>query len=157
MRYDEFISQVQQRALLDTREEAEQATRATLQTLGERLAGGETKDLASQLPPEMAQSLLMGQEGTPGKFSLDEFFWLVSEREGVDPAQATDHARIVTALLSEVVTMGEIENVRAQLPKDFARLFEVENEGDLPDIDDLSDVDDLLDVDDLADIDDLKT
>ena len=62
----------------------------------------------------------------------------MSEREGVDLAQATDHARVVTALLSEVVTMGEIENVRAQLPKDFARLFEVENEGDLPEIDDLS-------------------
>ncbi|MFL5626313.1 MAG: DUF2267 domain-containing protein [Ktedonobacteraceae bacterium] len=137
MKYDEFISQVQQRALLDRREEAEKAIHATLQTLGERLAGGETKDLASQLPPEMALSLIMGQEGVPAKFSLDEFFWLVSQREGVDLAHATDHARVVTALLSEVVTMGEIENVRTQLPKDFARLFEVENEGDLPDIGDL--------------------
>jgi uncharacterized protein (DUF2267 family) len=134
MKYDEFINQVQQRGLLDSREEAEQATHATLWTLGERLAGGETKDLASQLPAEMAQSLLQGQAGIPGRFSLEEFFWLVSEREGVDLAQATDNARVVIALLSEVVTMGEIENVRAQLPKDFARLFEVENEGDLPEI-----------------------
>lgn len=137
MKYDEFISQIQRRALLDSREEAERATHATLLTLGERLAGGETKDLASQLPPEMAQSLLKGQAGIPGRFSLDEFFWLVSEREGVDLLQATEHARVVTALLSEVVTIGEIDNVRAQLPKDFARLFEVENEGDLPEIDDL--------------------
>jgi uncharacterized protein (DUF2267 family) len=137
MKYDEFISQVQRRALLDSREEAERATHATLWTLGERLAWGETKDLASQLPPEMAQSLLRGQADIPGRFSLDEFFWLVSEREGVDLPQATEHARVVTGLLSEVVTMGEIENVRAQLPKDFAKLFKVENEGDLPEIDDL--------------------
>jgi uncharacterized protein (DUF2267 family) len=137
MKYDEFISQVQQRTFLASREEAERATRATLETLGERLAGGETKDLASQLPQELAQYLLKGHERVPGRFSLDEFFWLVSEREGVNLSQATEHARVVTALLSEVVTMGEIENVRSQLPRDFARLFEVENEGDLPEIDDL--------------------
>jgi len=35
------------------------------------------------------------------------------------------------------VTMGEIENVKAQLPKDFAKLFEVENEGNLPEEDEL--------------------
>ncbi len=50
MKYDEFISQVQRRANLASREEAERATRATLETLGERLAGGEAKDLAAQLP-----------------------------------------------------------------------------------------------------------
>lgn len=35
-------------------------------------------------------------------------------------------------LVSEVVTIGEIENVRAQLPADIRQLFEVENEGELP-------------------------
>jgi uncharacterized protein (DUF2267 family) len=45
MKYDEFISQVQRRADLASREEAERATRATMETLGERLAGGEAKDL----------------------------------------------------------------------------------------------------------------
>jgi uncharacterized protein (DUF2267 family) len=137
MKYDEFISQVQQRTYLATREQAERATRAALETLGERLAGGETKDLASQLPHELARYLREGQERIPGSFTLEEFFWLVSEREGVNLSQAIEHARVVTALLSEVVTMGEIENVRSQLPKDFARLFEVENEGDLPAIDNL--------------------
>jgi hypothetical protein len=28
--------------------------------------------------------------------------------------------------------MGEIEDIRAQLPDDFARLFAVENEGEIP-------------------------
>ena len=68
---------------------------------------------------------------------MDEFFWRVSQREGIDLTDATYHARIVIALLKEVVTMGEIENVKAQLPKDFAKLFEVENEGNLPEEDEL--------------------
>ena len=68
---------------------------------------------------------------------MDEFFWRVSQREGVDLTESTYHARIVIALLSEVVTMGEIEDIRAQLPEDFAKLFEVENEGNVPEIDEL--------------------
>ena len=137
MKYDEFISQVQRRADLASREEAERATRATMETLGERLAGGEAKDLAAQLPPEIAQYLEQAYTGIREKFSLDEFFWRVSQREGVDLTDSTYHARVVVALLSEAVTMGEIEDVRAQLPEDFARLFEVQYEGDLPGIDEL--------------------
>ena len=137
MKYDEFISQIQQRAMLGSREEAERATRATLETLGERLAGGEVKDLASQLPPEMAEYLLQASQGVTSSFSLDEFFWRVSQREGLDLSESTYHARVVAGLLSEAVTMGEIENVQAQLPKDFAKLFKVENEGDLPDVEEL--------------------
>lgn len=137
MKYDEFISQVQQRAGLSSHEEAERASRATLETLAERLAGGEAKDLASQLPPEIGQYLLGGLSGSGEKISLDEFFWRVSQREGVDLNESTLHARVVTGLISEAVTQGEVENVRAQLPKDFAKLFEVENEGTLPPVEEL--------------------
>jgi uncharacterized protein (DUF2267 family) len=132
VKYDEFMAQVQRRADLNSREEAERATHAVLKTLGERLAGGEPKDLASQLPPEIAAYLQQGFAGAGESFSLDEFFERVSEREGVELPEATFHARVVIGLLSEVVTMGEIENVRAQLPAEFRQLFEVENEGELP-------------------------
>ena len=57
MKYDEFIAQVQRRADLKTKNEAVQAIRAVLETLGERLAGGEPKDLAAQLPSEIASYL----------------------------------------------------------------------------------------------------
>ena len=36
--------------------------------------------------------------------------------------------------------MGEIADVRAQLPADFAHLFEVENEGELPELGTIADV-----------------
>ena len=137
MKYDEFISQVQHRAKLNSREDAVRASSATLETLGERLAGGEAKDLASQLPQELALYLERAHTGIQQSFSLDEFFWRVSQREGVDLTESTYHARVVIALLSEVVTLGVIENIKSQLPKDFAKLFDVENEGNLPEVDEL--------------------
>lgn len=132
MKYDEFIAQVERRAALDSRDAAIRATGATLETLAERLAGGEAKDLASQLPPEIGVFLEQPLAGAGEPFSLDEFFQHVSNREGVSLADAAFHARVIVALISEVVTMGEIENVRAQLPADFRQLFEVENEGQVP-------------------------
>lgn len=137
MKYDEFISQVQHRAKLNSREDAVRASSATLETLGERLAGGEAKDLASQLPQELALYLERAHTSIQQSFSLDEFFWRVSQREGVDLTESTYHARVVIALLSEIVTLGEIENVKSQLPKGFAKLFDVENEGGLPEVDEL--------------------
>jgi hypothetical protein len=42
--------------------------------------------------------------------------------------------------LAETVTVGEINDVRAQLPPDFAHLFEVENEGEIPELGPIADV-----------------
>ena len=134
MKYDEFIAQVRHRAGLGSHAEAERATRATLETLAERLAGGEAHDLASQLSPELARYLELPDAGIAAKLTLDEFFELVSEREGVDLPDATLHARVVIGVLTEAVSLGEIKDVRVQLPAAFAQLFKVENEGDLPQI-----------------------
>jgi uncharacterized protein (DUF2267 family) len=134
VRYDEFLGHVQHRARLGSHGEAERATRATLETLAERLVGGEAHDLASQLPPELARFLQLPDAGIGAKLTLEEFFELVSEREGVELEEATLHARVVIAVLTEAVSQGEIKDVRVQLPAAFAQLFNVENEGDLPEI-----------------------
>ena len=132
MKYDEFIAQVQHRASLNTKSDALLATRATLETLGERLEGGEPEHLAAQLPPEIAVYLVQPFAGSGAPFTLDYFFMRVAEREGTALAEASFHARVMLGLIAEVVTIGEIENVRSQLPADFRQLFEVENEGELP-------------------------
>lgn len=128
MKHDEFIGKVQHRARLSSRGDAEVATHATLETLAERLAGGEAKDLASQLPRGIADYLHTGLAGAGEHFSVDEFFQRVSKREGVDLPKAIYHARTVIAVLYEAVTPGEITDVRAQLPADFSRLFEPDRE-----------------------------
>lgn len=124
MRHDEFLAQVQRRAQLPSRDDADRATYATLETLGERLTGDEAKDLAAQLPPELARYTLSTGRGTGESFPIDEFFRRVSNRERVNLSDATLHANAVMNVLQEVVSPGEINDIRSQLPSEYNRLFE---------------------------------
>jgi uncharacterized protein (DUF2267 family) len=132
VKYDEFIKEVQTRGYMESRQEAENATKATLETLGERLAGGEPKDLASQLPPEIAEYLRYEGEQEPNPFSVDEFFERVNEKDpGVDEPRAVYYARVVLAVLQDAVTQGLIDDVRSQLPEEYAPLFESGSQGEM--------------------------
>jgi uncharacterized protein (DUF2267 family) len=123
MKYDEFIKHVQSVAQLNSREEAEHATRATLEAIKERIVGDEAKDLAAQLPQELGQ-YLRGREGEDGQhFPVEEFYQRVSEKEGVEPTTAAMHARAVFAVLQTAVTPGEFADVRANFSEDYAELF----------------------------------
>ncbi len=122
MNYDEFVGQVQNRARLASKGEAVAAIRATLMTLTERLFGQEVEDLASQLPTEIAWYMRQVEEKE--KFGLNEFFKRVTEREGVDYPEAVYHARVVMEVVGEAVSKGEIDDIRAQLPPEFSKLFE---------------------------------
>lgn len=132
MKTDEFVATVQRRAGINSQEAALNVIGATLATLSERLAGGEAKDLASQLPYEIGVYLEQPMAGAGEPFGLDEFFWRISQRAGIDVQEAALQARVVIGVLTESVSMGEIENVRSQLPEDIRQLFMVENEGELP-------------------------
>ncbi len=127
MKYDEFIEQVQKRARLASKNEAERATRAALETLAERISKEERYDVASQLPRGLAMYLKQPFLG-PGKqpapspkrdFSLDEFFQRVSIREDVPLATAREHAHAVMSVLSDALSKGEFEDIRKQLPIEF--------------------------------------
>ena len=131
MKYDEFIKEVQERGHMDSRERAAEAAQATLGTLAERLAGGEPHDLASQLPPELAEHVRYDEEQKSDPFSLEEFFRRVAEKEGTDEPDAVYHARVVIEVLQEAVTKGEIDDVRSQLPTEYAPLFEAGSQGEI--------------------------
>jgi uncharacterized protein (DUF2267 family) len=117
---DEFLRIVQQSARI-SREEAERATRATLQTLADRIAAGEARDLAEQLPPRLAA--WVATTSAAQRFDLDEFLRRVAEREGVDPERAERDAAAVFAALGRAVSPRELADLAAELPKDFARLL----------------------------------
>lgn len=124
MNFHDFLGQVQHRAQLRSMDEALRATRATLSTLSERLQGHEPMHLGAQLPHEIAEFLKGPAAGSGERFSSDEFFRRVCEKEGVDLPAAVYHARVVLEVLKEAVSPGEIDDVRAQLPPDYQRLFE---------------------------------
>lgn len=131
MQFDDFLGQVQHRAHLPDTEAALRASRATLTTLSERLAGGEPADLAAQLPREFLDYVVAGGSGLGERFDSNEFFRRVSEREGTDLPVAVHHARVVLEVLGQAVSPGEIRKVRGQLPQDYQRLFESGSEGSL--------------------------
>lgn len=126
MKYDEFVKHVQSFAQMDSREEAERATRATLEVLKERIVGDEASQLAAQLPEDIGQ-FLRGREGQNGQpFSLKEFIRQVSEKAGVDPIATATHVRAVFAVLQQAVTPGELADVRANFSEDYEELFAVQ-------------------------------
>jgi uncharacterized protein (DUF2267 family) len=127
LQYSEFLRRVEEqiaadRSVSDARRAAENATTATLETLNERISGGEARDLAAQLPQEIQPALRPKAEEAEG-FSLEEFYRRVAEREGVDIETARIDASTVMGVLSEAVTSGELDDVMAQLSEDFNTLL----------------------------------
>jgi uncharacterized protein (DUF2267 family) len=131
--HDEFIGQVQHRARLGSRGDAERATRATLETLAERMSGGAAENLAAQLPQEIGEHLRRQAEGDGGeRFSLDDFFRRVGEREGVDAPAAAFHARVVLEVVDEATTGALMGKIREQFPDEWDPLFEAGSTGRMP-------------------------
>jgi uncharacterized protein (DUF2267 family) len=118
--HERFITTVQQKAAI-ARPDAERAARATLETLAERLSAGEARDLAAQMPPELAPALATNSEAQP--FDVDDFIRRVATRGDVDVDAAERHARAVFDALRRMVSADEIEDMAAELPKDFAALI----------------------------------
>lgn len=124
MNYDTFVDQVAQRAAAPT-ERAAALTRAALETLAERLTGGEVLDLAAQLPKPL-QQVLKPHPATEAaeRFGAAEFVARVAQRAGVDENVARDGVRAVFTTLREAITGGEFDDVVVQLPRDFRAVVE---------------------------------
>lgn len=124
MKYNEFLGTVQNQARLGTESDAVSAVRATLETLGERLAGGQADHVAAQLPEEIGYYLK--QAGRDEQFELNGFYQRVAQREGVDLPDAVYHAKVVMNVLEEATSPGEMRDLCAQLPAEYDDLFDLD-------------------------------
>jgi uncharacterized protein (DUF2267 family) len=118
---DEFLQRVADRAGLD-REAARHATDAVLDTLAERVAGGQVDDMIEVLAPELRPPLERGKQRSGGKaqrMSLDEFVRRVGERERASYDDALEHARAVLATLREALPDKEFSDMLSQLPRGY--------------------------------------
>ena len=122
MKYSEFLGRVQNQARMGNESDAVSAVRATLETLGERLAGGQAEHAAAQLPQELGYYLRQGDEQE--SFDLDTFYKRVADREGVDYPDAVHHAKVVMGVMSEAISPGEMRDLCAQLPPEYNDLLE---------------------------------
>jgi uncharacterized protein (DUF2267 family) len=119
MQEHEFVAAVKESLGLPDNESAERAVTATLTVLGQRLEGGESKDLAAQLPGRLADAL--PHEGGGERFDVDTFYQRIAEQEGdgVTVAQARQHARAIAKGLETALSDGEWQNFTSQLPADY--------------------------------------
>ncbi|MEU6077119.1 DUF2267 domain-containing protein [Micromonospora sp. NPDC047074] len=124
MNYDTFVDQVARRTSTSS-ERAVELTRATLETLAERLTGGEVLDLAAQLPKPL-QLVLKPSPRTESaeRFGAAEFVARVAARAGVPEPAARDATRAVFVTLREAISGGEFDDVVVQLPRDYRDMVE---------------------------------
>jgi uncharacterized protein (DUF2267 family) len=120
--YDTFLQRVADRAGVDPAE-APGMAEAVLETLAERIAGGEVRDLMVRLPDELHPPLERGVERSGGKakmMSLDEFVDSVAEKEGTDDlGRAGAHTRAVFRTLREALPDKDFRDIDAQLPAEY--------------------------------------
>jgi uncharacterized protein (DUF2267 family) len=120
MDYATFTRTTAERAGLPE-ETAERIEHATLQTLVDRITGGEAQDLAAQLPRPLQDDLRPPRKEAEA-FDVDEFVRRVAERGDVGPDEARSEAAAVLTTVREAVTPGEFDDVLSQLPKEYREL-----------------------------------
>lgn len=128
--YDGFIATVEREAEVP-RDVAERAVTATLATLGERISGGEARDLAEQLPSALRPVIADHADRAPDAFSGQEFLQRVQAREHVPIFQAERHVRAVFAAMRRTVSDDELADLASELPREIEMLLFDEPSPDL--------------------------
>ncbi len=122
MKADEFLGAVRERGEYTDRAEAEQVSRTVLSVLGQRLAGGEPRSLAAQLPVELQDAL--PQNERPGEsFGVSEFLERVAAVLNSTVESARWDTSAVLSTVADAVTGGELNKVLTQLQPAYAALF----------------------------------
>ncbi|MHA6795604.1 DUF2267 domain-containing protein [Pseudonocardia bannensis] len=122
MTYEEFVRKVSERAGVSP-EEATRLARATLETLGERLSGGEADDLAALVPPPLRTDLQRSVQKPAVSYGLPAFVGRVRSRAGDAGRVDVDAVRAVLVTLREAVGDKEFRDALAQLPREFEEML----------------------------------
>ncbi|MEU6098307.1 DUF2267 domain-containing protein [Streptomyces sp. NPDC047079] len=120
MEEKDFIRAVSERTGL-TRQEAADLTRATLETLAHRLSSGEARDLITELPEGLAESVRRGATERIEHIDFEETVRRVAERNMLKQEEADRGVRAVLAELREAVSDKEFGDLMSQLGADFAQ------------------------------------
>jgi uncharacterized protein (DUF2267 family) len=121
-----FVSRVAQRSHIDDAS-ALRVAEAVLETLAERIAPGEVRDLTARLPVRLHGALKRGAaqaDSATRKMPPDEFLRRVEQRAGVGPDQAREYIGAVLATAREA-TREEFFDVTVQLSDGYWDLIAV--------------------------------
>jgi uncharacterized protein (DUF2267 family) len=123
VKYDEFLAKVRDQGEYASNDEADHVTRTILARLGERLATGEAKNLAAQLPAELQPPLLEAAATPATSSGIHDFLRRLATDLNATEETARWDASAVLTTLAEAISGGQLNQILTQLPTQFAVLF----------------------------------
>lgn len=120
MQTAEIVERVQQRAGLDSTQEAHDTVIAVLETLALRDLGEERENFAAQLPKELGEVLAVGDPEIKERFDASDMVRRVAKHVSapLDESQRRTHAAF--SVLMEAVSDGQVESILSALSNDYA-------------------------------------
>ncbi|HEY8504005.1 MAG TPA: CBS domain-containing protein [Gemmataceae bacterium] len=121
--YGRLLNRLRAAANLETAEQAETALEVVLEALVRRLTPDEAEDLIAQLPSLLQPTLRALPPGPDKGITRQAIETALCERLEVDPPRAAQLLDVVGATLAQVVSPGQIEDMRAQLPEEMRSIL----------------------------------
>src|SRR5262249_39822362 len=122
-RFGHLLHLVQSATGLPRRELAQTALEVVLVAVIRRITPQESEDLLAQLPSMLQERLHQVPRGPDRDIDLPTVARALGERLELGPEEALQVARGVGTALEQVVSQGEIDDVRSQLPTSMRELF----------------------------------
>ena len=122
-RVGHLLHLVQAATGLSSRERAETALEIVLEAVIRRIMPDEAEDLMAQLPSKLQEHLLSVPRGPDKSIGLGFIASALTERLELGPDEAMILARATGAALEQIVSEGEIDDVRSQLPSEMRGIF----------------------------------
>ncbi|WP_433610368.1 DUF2267 domain-containing protein [Dactylosporangium sp. CA-139114] len=104
------------------KEEAADLIRATLEEVGKQLSGGELRELAIDLPQDLAANLPPRHGGGAHPVPLADFVRELSRRTGLKKDEVTRGVRAVLSTLSQEIDGAHLRHALSQLPAEYREL-----------------------------------
>lgn len=121
--YGRLINQVRADTGLDDEGQAEAALEIILEALVRRLIPGEAEDLIAQLPSLLQPSLYRLPLGPDETITPETIEQELVARLGVKPPQTAEVLRTIGTIIAGLVSHGQMEDVRGQLPPPLRKVF----------------------------------
>jgi len=102
--------------------EAADLIRGTLEEVGKQLSGGELRELAIDLPEDLAGNLPPRHDGGAHPVPLGDFVRQLSRRSGLKEEEVTRGVRAVLTTLGEATDGAHLRHALSQLPAEYREL-----------------------------------
>lgn len=121
--YGRFLGQVRAATGLDGPEKAEAALEIVLASVVRRLTSDEADDLIAQLPSVIQPSLSSLPKGPDKSITREAIVSALAQRFDIDTDRAEQVLKGVGVAVARLVSRGEMEEVRNQLPRSMRDIF----------------------------------